>query len=356
MVNPAWHNIHSEFRLNGDFLGLQQLEEFAKKLEQEKSFKKVIGTFLLDWISNSDTVKVQTSGSTGDPKTIELKKEHMVNSALATGVFFDLKPGQKALLCLPCTGIAGKMMLVRAMVLGLQLDFEEPSSAPLANNDTSYDFVAMVPLQVQNSLHQLSRVKKLIIGGAPVDFILRNHLSGLSVRAYETYGMTETITHIAVKQINTNASNHFKTLPNVSISQDKRGCLVIDAPKVSETKIITNDLVELVSKTAFIWVGRYDSIINSGGIKLVPEKIEEKLASLITSRFFLIGLPDEVLGQKLVVIVEGEPMDKKDLIAAIASIKAISKYEVPKQVYFVKAFQETATKKVDRKKTLEQVI
>lgn len=356
MVDPTWHNIHPEFRLNGGFFGVQQLEELANNLKQEKAFKKDIGAFLLDWISNSETLNVNTSGSTGNPKTIQLKKEHMVNSALATGEYFDLKPGQKALLCLPCTGIAGKMMLVRAMVLGLQLDFVQPTSSPLSKMDKTYDFVAMVPLQVKNSLPHLQRVRKLIIGGAPVDLQLREQLNQSPVQAFETYGMTETITHIAVKPVSGNSLKYFEALPHVTVSQDKRGCLVIDAPKVTDTKIITNDLVELLSNTTFIWVGRFDSIINSGGIKLMPEKIEEKLESLISSRFFVSGLPDKILGQKLVLVIEGNPSDEQELIRTISGLKELSKYEVPKQVYFVKTFQETATKKVDRKKTLEQVI
>jgi len=322
--------------------------------EEEQSFEKLIGDFLCDWTSDSSTLDVQTSGSTGNPKTITLKKEHMVNSALATGAYFGLQSMQKALLCLPCSGIAGKMMLVRAMILGLHLDYVEPSSNPLPNNNKTYDFVAMVPLQVQNSLMQMHQIKQLIIGGAPVDSGLRSELAKLSVHAYETYGMTETITHIAVKRINAESTNYFETLPNVSIAVDDRGCLVIDAPQISDEKIITNDLVGLIGKNQFEWLGRYDSIINSGGIKLVPEKIEEKLSSLIRSRFFVAGLPDEALGQKMVLIIEGESVNKQELLHHIRELKTISKYEVPKAIYFVKTFEETTTKKVDRKKTLEQ--
>ena len=333
---------------------METVRQVADGLKKKgKPFEKAIGSFLSDWVSDAATLAVQTSGSTGEPKTIVLKKEQMINSAKATGEYFDLKPKQKALLCLPSTGIAGKMMLVRAMVLGLHLDYVEPSSNPIPNNK-SYDFVAMVPLQVENSLNQLDRVKKLIIGGAPVASNLRAKLKKRSVEAYETYGMTETITHIAVKKI-TEGSNYFETLPNVSIKQDERGCLVIDAPKISDERIITNDLVELISENQFTWLGRYDSIINSGGIKLVPETIEEKLSSIIKSRFFVAGIPDETFGQKLVLVVEGDPDEAQELRRSIKNIKTLSKYEVPKEVYFVKAFKQTLTQKVDRKKTLEEV-
>lgn len=357
MKHPTWHKIHSAFRLNDIPYSFESLSEICYHLKQEgKPFEKPIGDFLLDWISDRPVVEVTTSGSTGKPKTIVLKKEHMVNSALATGEYFGLKPEQKALLCLPCTGIAGKMMLVRAMVLGLQLDYAEPSSAPLNHNVKIYDFVAMVPLQVQNSLGQINQVKQLIVGGAPVDSSLRNQLSALPVRAYETYGMTETITHIAVKRIDSQSSNYFETLPNVAISKDARECLVIDAPKISDDKIITNDLVELINNNKFLWLGRYDSIINSGGIKLVPEKIEEKLSTLIKPRFFVAGIPHETLGQQLVLVVEGNPIKEHELLQDIRDLKEVSRYEVPKNVFFVKTFTETSTQKVDRKKTLQQVI
>ncbi|NDV16779.1 AMP-binding protein [Muricauda sp. TY007] len=356
MEHPTWHNVHPDFRLNNIPSNFEGLPKIGQTLIKEgKPFEKSIGDFLLDWASDDSTIKVQTSGSTGKPKTIVLKKEYMVNSALATGTYFKLEPKHKVLLCLPCTGIAGKMMLVRAMVLGLHLDCVEPSSTPLSNTDETYDFVAMVPLQVQNSLKVLVRINKLIIGGAPVDSSLRSKLKTLTVEAYETYGMTETITHIAVKRITDDSVNSFETLPHVFVSQDDRECLVIDAPKISDEKIVTNDLVELVSNTKFKWLGRYDSIINSGGIKLVPETIEEKLSSVIQSRFFVAGLPDETLGQKLVLVVEGVSTDRRALLQTIKELKRLSKYEVPKEVYFVKAFSETATKKINRKKTIQQI-
>ncbi|MER3318085.1 MAG: AMP-binding protein [Allomuricauda sp.] len=357
MKHPTWHKIHSEFRLNDIPYSFESLSQISEDLvEKGKPFQKLIGDFLLDWVSDRPVVEVTTSGSTGKPKTIVLKKEHMVNSALATGEYFQLQPKQKALLCLPCTGIAGKMMLVRAMVLGLHLYYVEPSSSPLPENSKIYDFVAMVPLQVQNSLNQLSRIQTLIIGGAPVDSSLRSQLVKLSVRAFETYGMTETITHIAVKRIAEGSTNYFETLPNVFVAQDNRECLVIDAPKISSEKVVTNDLVELINNTQFKWLGRYDSIINSGGVKLVPETIEEKLSTIVESRFFVAGLPDKTLGQRLVLVVEGKPINEQELLQNIKELKDISKYEVPKEIYFMKSFTETSTQKIDRKKTIKQVI
>lgn len=356
MGNPTWHNIHPDFKLNGVSYSREDILEIGYSLVKEGEDHEIsIGDFLLDWVSERPTLEVFTSGSTGKPKKIRLKKEHMVNSALATGSFFKLSSKNTALLCLPCSGIAGKMMLVRAMVLGLHLDYVNPSSTPLDDNDKAYDFVAMVPLQVQNSISKLSRIKKLIIGGAPVDGILKEELAKSGVQAYETYGMTETITHIAVKELAPQPTTYFKTLPDVSVTSDNRGCLVIDAPNVSDNKVVTNDLVEIISDTQFMWLGRFDSIINSGGIKLVPEQIEAKLSDLITNRFFVIGVADAILGQKLVLILEGQPKDPNVVLEDIKSANVLSKYEVPKAVYYVKSFVETPTKKIDRAKTLQQI-
>ncbi|MEW2921930.1 AMP-binding protein [Muricauda sp. ANG21] len=357
MENLIWHNIHPQFKLNGVSYELEDLVEIGYSLVKEgEPFEVRIGDFILDWTSDNPTIEVLTSGSTGRPKRIALKKEHMVNSAMATGDYFQLRPSQSALLCLPCTGIAGKMMLVRAMILGLHLDYVEPSSTPLSSTNTNYDFVAMVPLQVQNSLNKLDDVQTLIIGGAPVDSNLRRKLSEVSANVFETYGMTETITHIAVKRINNNPKLYFETLPNIDIAVDGRECLVIDAPKISEGKIVTNDVVELVGGNQFKWLGRFDSIINSGGVKLIPEEIEKKLNTVIQSRFFIAGIPDEALGQKLILVIEAPRVDTTELLKKIKGLPDLHKYEIPKEVYALKSFVETGSGKVHRKKIMEQIL
>ncbi|MEZ4811335.1 MAG: AMP-binding protein [Allomuricauda sp.] len=356
MENPTWRNTHPNFNLNGAPYTIGELSEIGYDLVKEGDpFEIPLGEFLLDWISDRPTIEVFTSGSTGKPKKIVLKKEQMVNSAKATGAYFGLKPGNTALLCLPSSGIAGKMMLVRAMVLGLQLDYVEPSSTPMENNAKSYDFVAMVPLQVQNSLQRLSQIKTLIIGGASIDSTLKKKLYVLPTHVYETYGMTETITHIAVKKVARKSADYFETLPGVSISVDDRGCLVIKAPNISDVEVVTNDLVEMVDKRHFIWLGRFDAVINSGGIKLVPEQIERKLAPVIASRFFVAGIPDETFGQRLVLVVEETDCDKDALLQKIKALQDIGKYEVPKEVFCVKSFVETKSGKIQRGKTLLQI-
>ncbi|KQC29269.1 AMP-binding protein [Flagellimonas eckloniae] len=359
-MNPTWHNIHPHFKLNGIHYSIDELPEIGYSLIKEgKPFEGLIGDFLLDWISESPTLEVLTSGSTGKPKKIVLKKEHMVNSAMATGSHFNMDSGKKALLCLPCSGIAGKMMLVRAMVLGWELDYMEPSSEPLANTTKVYDFSAMVPLQAEKSLEKLSQIKTLIIGGASISSNLKEKLYSIPSNIFETYGMTETITHIAVKRIDDSSvrssgvETYFNTLPNIKVSTDERGCLVIDAPTIANAKVVTNDIVELIDETHFKWLGRYDSIINSGGVKLIPEQIEEKLSKIIMSRFFIAGIPDEALGQKLVLLVEVENLDKEELLQKIKALDSITRYEVPKEIYAISSFVETKSNKVNRSKTME---
>lgn len=346
MQNLTQHKVHNYFKLNGYHLNAKDLCQIAYSYVKESdAYEKSIGEFFLDWFDKKDYIEMTTSGTTGLPKLVRLEKQAMIQSALATGDFFGLKPGDRALLCLPTQFIAGKMMLVRSLILGLELDIVAPSVTPLAFNSKSYDFVAMVPLQVQNSIDKLHNISKLIIGGAKLDSALEEKLLPLKTEIYETYGMTETITHVAAKRLGTTA---FSILPNVKISQDDRQCLVINVATISEEPIVTNDLVELLNDQQFIFLGRIDNVINSGGVKLIPEQIEAKLIGKIMNRFFVTGLPDTNLGERLVLVVEGE---KQDFPADFFDI--LGKYEKPKEIVFVSKFKENENGKLLRKATVE---
>ncbi len=346
MKKVTYKNIHNFFKFNGVHLNGNELRVAAYYyIKEGDDHERAMGEFLLDWFDENWYIDLQTSGTTGAPKIIRKSKQALVNSALATGDFFDLKPGDTALCCLPVQFIAGKMMLVRSFILGLAIDVIPPSTNPLAILDKEYDFVAMVPMQVQNSLNDLHKVKKLIIGGAKMDSSLEQKLLGIKTKVYETYGMTETITHIAAKKIGKQA---FSILPNVHISQDEKECLVIDAPLVSEERLFTNDLVQIVNDQQFVLLGRIDNVVNSGGIKLIPEKIEEKLSDSIPSRFFVGGIPDAVLGEKLVLVVESDKQEFDDSIFTV-----LDKYEKPKELYFVPEFQSTESGKIKRKAILK---
>lgn len=343
----TYQNVHNKFKLNGFHLNREDLCTFAYSFIKEgEDFEKPVGDFLLDWFDDKSYLEINTSGSTGIPKLIRVDKQAMVNSALATGNFFDLQPGDKVLHCLPAKYVAGKMMFIRGFILGLEIDFVAPSSHPLDRLDYDYDFAALVPMQAQYSLDKLKHIKKIIIGGAKITKPLEDKLLKVKSEIYETYGMTETITHIAAKRIGEEA---FTVFPNVMLSLDDNNCLLIKAPSISNELIETNDIVEMVSENEFIWLGRYDNVVNSGGIKLIPEQIEEKLATRIPRRYFVIGQADPVLGEKLVLIVEGEPIPFEKEVFDV-----LDKYEKPKEIHFVKHFEETPTGKIIRKETLSK--
>ena len=348
MNNPTYHNVHNKFKLNGYHLTKEDLIRVAYSFIKEGDyFEKPLGVFILDWFDDRSYLEINTSGSTGTPKIIQVEKQAMVNSALATGDFFGLEPGKKILHCLPTNYVAGKMMFVRAFILGLEMEFVAPSSNPLEGIDETFDFCGMVPLQAKNSLKDLHKIKKLIIGGVKVHKSLEQELVKLPIEIYETYGMTETITHIAAKKIGEEA---FTVLANVTVSVDERQCLVIDAKNISEEKIVTNDIVKIISDTQFIWVGRYDNVINSGGIKLIPEQIEEKLSTLIPRRYFVFGESDATLGEKLVLYIEGEPIKIDESVFDV-----LDKYERPKEIKFIPSFKQTATGKIIRSESLDSI-
>ena len=352
MVNNkiTYKNIHNRFKLNGYHIGLEEMYYVAYSFIKEgEPFEQHVGNFLLDWFDDKSYIELNTSGTTGTPKVIRIEKQAMLDSALATGDFFGLQPGDTMLHCLPTNYVAGKMMFVRSFILGLDMKFVEPSSDPLKNIDEEFDFCAMVPLQAKNSLEKLKakKIKKLIIGGVKVHKALEQQLVKLPMEIYETYGMTETITHIAAKKIGEKA---FTILPNVKIYTDERKCLVIKAKNISKNEIVTNDIVNLISAKQFSWEGRYDNIINSGGVKLMPESIEDKLSTLIPRRYFVSGQPDETLGQKAVLYVEGEPMVIEESVFAV-----LDKFEKPKEVVFIPKFNETATGKIMRAESMQSV-
>ncbi len=330
---------------NFDFNSIQPTNEF------EQSVK----LFLEDWFSSSEVMIAHTSGSTGTPKEIALTKENMRKSAKMTCKYLHLQKGNTALLVMPVSYIAGKLMLIRAIEIGLKLICMQPTShitleeinSQLNQNIESIDFVALTPMQVEKSLDFVSKCKKLIIGGAPLSDKVKQDLYDFDNEVYETYAMTETITHIAFKQIQNKkyqtVSNLFEAFDEVNISQDERGCLVIDTP-YDGLQVVTNDVVEILDERNFNWIGRADNVINSGGIKLFPEQIEELIKPIISSSFYITSKHDDLLGQKLVLIVEG---DKQEIDL---SKVALTKYQIPKEIIFIETFPRTESGKIKRQK------
>lgn len=354
-MTPNYTNVHIKFKLDNISYNHEDLMEVAYSYVKEgMPYQQDLGNFLLDWLDENDYVTAKTSGSTGKPKNLKIKKEAMVNSALATGDFFNLKPGDKVLHCLPSNFIAGKMMIVRAIVLGLELDMVQPAALPLIDYEKDYAFCAFTPMQLKNFAKYLKHIKTAIVGGGQVSDAIIESIKDKKPKVYETYGMTETVSHIAVKKLNnfkdsdSLTKTHFKTLPDIKVSIDDRNCLVINAPYLSDNVIVTNDLVKIHSETSFEWLGRYDNVINSGGIKLYPEQIEKKLSNLMSKRFFIAAIPDDTLGQKIVLIIEDANSTLDNNIFDV-----LDTYEKPKAVFAVSKFIETKSGKIQRKKTLE---
>ncbi len=340
-----------QITLNNQRYTAEELHQIPSKAPWQKS----IVDFLKLWFDNNETITVQTSGSTGEPKNIELSKKSMRDSALTTNNFFGLDKSTTALLCLPANYIAGKMMLVRAIVGGYNLLTTEPSANPILDLKQDIDFMAVTPHQMDRILNfvetvhapSLQKTTNIIIGGAPISSQLEKQCQSLSSNIYETYGMTETCTHIALRELNKEKA--FKVLDKISIFQDDRNCLVISASHLSKQDIITNDMVEIIDETHFRWLGRIDNVINSGGIKIHPELLEKKIESLIPYRFFISSLPDEKLGQKAVLIIEAD--------TPIANLKeqlkhVLGKFEMPKEILYLDEFICAENGKVLRNDTL----
>ena len=292
--------------------------------------------FLSEWNNDSDRVLVHTSGSTGKPKPMMVEKKRMLNSARITCDFLGLKPGDSALLCMSLDYIAGKMVVVRSIERHLHLISVSPSGHPLKDIDLKdvngeITFAAMVPMQVYNTLQvpeereRLTHIRHLIIGGGAIDASLEKELQALpgNIAIWSTYGMTETLSHIALRRINgVEASEWYQPFDSVKISQTEEGCLVIDAPLVCAETLVTNDIVEIesyiynkVEKTRFRIKGRKDNVICSGGIKIQIEEVEEFLKPHLEKPFMLAKKKDEKFGEIAVLLTEDE--DLKNVEATI---------------------------------------
>ncbi|WP_340113006.1 AMP-binding protein [Maribellus mangrovi] len=345
--------------LNSRYYALPDLIQFCKDeidAEKEPDWKLDVYRFIIDFLSDSEYILQQTSGTTGAPKSIELPKTAMLTSAKNTIDFFQLKENDVAVLCLPIRYIAGKMMMVRALLGGLNLHFVEPLGTPKLSGLAKIDFCAMVPMQATQLLEKEKwpNLKTLILGGAETGLELKKLLQEVDTQVYETYGMAETCSHVALKMLNGETANDiFTALPEVNLSMDKRECLVIEAAYLPE-KVITNDRVELLAPNRFKWLGRYDHVINSGGIKIQPEMLEKQFSEKLKLPCVVMGIPDQLLGQKMILIVESTSQkNSEDLISQLKP--HFNKKMLPKQIYSVKEFPRNKSFKVDREALLRLI-
>ena len=313
--------------------------------------------FLTEWNNDSLYVHVQTSGSTGAPKPMMVEKRRMLASARITCDFLGLRPGDTALLCMSLDYIAGKMMVVRSLERGLKLTTVEPSGHPLSTSNLPPStfhiphFTAMVPLQVYNTLQvpeereRLKQIRHLIIGGGAIDDSLAAELKDFPNNIWSTYGMTETLSHIALRRLNgPEASEWYTPFPSVHLSLSDEGCLIIDAPEVCPEPLITNDIAEL-STRQFRILGRKDNVICSGGLKIQAEELERQLRPHMSAPFVISKRADEKFGEVVVLITEGSPSD-----ARIICERILPKYHQPKAYLHLDQIPLTETGKIARHK------
>ena len=352
--------------LEGKFFGPRDLLEYCRERAGDPDlpeWQKQLYAFIALFLDPQEPEIVQlSSGTTGDPKSHMLDRDAMINSARRTLDFFKFRPWEKALLCLPVNYIAGKMMVVRALLGGMDLQLREPSSRPLLEMEDNIHFAAMVPLQIEESLRHgdpLERITSLLIGGGELFPATRGRLSSMRLpEVYETFGMTETYTHFALKRINgPDPDPAFRVLDGVRISRDQRGCLEVEVPGVTTARVITNDLVEIHEQgSAFTWQGRFDNLINSGGIKILPELLEEQVRDCLGHECLVLPEADRKLGQRLVLLVEYSrgkaPMDR--WMEQLR--KRLSAYEVPRRIVCVDSLPRNPSMKPDRTRARELLL
>ncbi|WP_339922061.1 AMP-binding protein [uncultured Cyclobacterium sp.] len=341
---------------------LSQIQKGDEK--QLPDLYKEAFNFCWEWLNGKEAYTLQTSGSTGPPKNVFVSRSQLVESAKATKLFFGFKEGCKMLCCLDTSKIAGKMMLVRAMEWKGDLRVVPPESNPFKGRmNDFFDFVALVPLQVEktlgspNGIKALEQIQNIIIGGAPISNQLREKVNCLPGRVFQTYGMTETVSHIALANLKENGALLYKALPGVALKVDNHNRLLIHAPMGGRSWLQTNDVVSLQNDNTFLWKGRADNVINSGGVKLHPEEIAIEIEGLMYQYFpgrlfFLTGTNDKSLGESLTLVIEGEEALEIATLFLDKAKKLLPKYHNPKLILFISEFKVTVSGKIDQLRTL----
>ena len=319
------------------------------RAEKDRFLREELADFLSEWFADEPTVSVQTSGSTGAPKIMRVEKSRMRASARMTCSFLGLRPGHTALLCMPLRYIGAKMVVVRAVECGLDLHCVEPSGHPLRGLDRAPDFLAMTPAQVFSSLEApdearlLRETRNLIIGGGAVSADLARTLHTFPHAVWSTYGMTETLSHIALRRLSgPDASDWYVPFAGVSLRLTEDSTLAVSAPAVCAEEVVTNDIAVLDESGRFRILGRRDNVINSGGVKIQIEDAEEKLRPVMPCDFQITAVPDAQFGEAVVLLVTQERDDWS------AFFSALERYTRPKHVFFVSALPRTGTDKPDR--------
>lgn len=314
----------------------------------DKSTLLAVNQFIKDWNNDEDTIVVNTSGSTGKPKAITLEKRYMLASAKASCAYFKLKKNSTFGLALNLSTIGAKMLVLRALLLEGIIVILPNSRNPIQHLDEELDFISMVPMQTQGVFSEnpekFDLCKIVLIGGASISVALKEEIVKSKHEFYESYGMTETYSHIALRKV---GFDYFEALPDVTFSTSNTQ-LIIDAPALGIRHLLTNDCVTLLDEQRFILLGRTDFAINSGGYKFHPEILEQKLSKYIQDAFFIIGEKDHEFGEIVTLWIEGEEnLVYKQKLEEIIKVE-LSRYERPKKIYFSKAFKRTNSGKLMR--------
>ncbi|MEO8068101.1 MAG: AMP-binding protein [Flavobacteriales bacterium] len=353
-------NTFQRIAINGRTLEGQAIIDAATHIRQENqkaAWTRSLEALLTDLVLHSGPLAVHTSGTTGEPKLLKLPRKDLIASARLTASTFKLHNGDRVLLCLPCEYIAGKMMVVRAFVIGLDLHVVEPGGSLLdrTKSDDRFRFAAMVPQQLHRAvLEDRSRVERLfdtvLLGGGPVSEALIEDLQGLSTRVFHSYGSTETVTHVAVRQLNrAERSNMFTALGDVTFGSDERGCLIINTPHLSVKEHVTNDVADLLDNRHFRWLGRYDNVILSGGLKIFPEQLEAKTAGIVPYPHYFTSYPEDSLGQAVMLVLELDEPAEEIVQEVLDKVKEVlSQYELPRRIMARRSFARTTSGKVIR--------
>lgn len=358
----TWQEL--KLRLDSKSYGINNFEELLHLGDSNIPYGALY-SFLNSWFSSSPTMTLQTSGSTGQPKRMETRKEYMLKSAKMSCQYFKLGPKDTALLCMDLKYIGAMMLVVRAMVCGMRLVVRKPSASPLSDSTLLYEgitFASLVPLQVHESLQGgdilLREIKQIIIGGAALPRTLREKLQTYTNAIYASYGMTETLSHIAIAPISCGTTALlYESLPDVGLSLSTRGTLVVNAPELGVYNLETNDLIEFEGKpqpsstVRFRVLGRADLIINTGGVKVSIDLLEEKLGHYISIPIAVTRCADERLGEMVVLILEHDSpweLDKALCQKIALALKALPRYHRPRRVLTLKRLPRLESGKLDR--------
>jgi len=326
----------------------------------DEDYLQSVINFVEEWESYSSVLRISTSGSTGEPKMFEFSRKQVEASARYTGRFFDFKKGDSILLSLSPNFVAGKLMLVRALLHEMKIVVAPLSANPLKEINkipTPIKLAAFVPYQVNEILKDESSkiiyetIENVIIGGAEISHDLELKVAALKNKNYSSFAMTETLTHFALRKID-GQTDFYSCLPGIKINQDERGCVVVEQNEILKQALTTNDLIELIDNTKFRWKGRIDNVINSGGVKIFPEADEKLVEHLFNGiRFYISSKKSETLGEEAVLMIEDFLWSKNKQQGILTEIeKLLPKYHAPKSILFFDKFTETKNGKIIRQK------